>query len=533
MEELKPYALISVSDKTGLESLAPVLIRNGFRLLSTGGTANFLTSKGFSVVDVGDYTGQASILDGRVKSLHPKIHAGILFDRKNPRHCEEIQKQNIESISLVIVNLYPFEQAREGSLPMDKAIELIDIGGPTILRAAAKNWMNCTTITDVQDYQLIETELSTAGSVSSQTRLKLAKKVFKRVSDYDAMISSYMNQELEASANQEHSEKQNFPEQWQLNLKKASDLRYGENPNQHAALYYPEGLDHRFIVDSEKQIQGKPLSYNNLLDLFSAWNLIQEFSTETACAIVKHSNPCGCATTGSNKKLAEIYQEALAGDPRSAFGGIVACNKTIDEDSATLMSEIFLECIAAPEFTSGALKVFAKKKNLRLVRLSLDSLAKGSATDFQIRSTGPMFLVQETDEMEAFVTWKHATTKQATEEEIHDMQFAMKVASHVKSNGIVFAKNRQCISIAGGHTSRIDAVDFAIQRARADGKELEGAVMASDAFFPFPDCVELAAKAGIAAIVQPGGSIKDAASIEAANTAGLAMILTNRRHFRH
>ena len=520
MEKLKPLALISVYDKTGLGPFAKVLSAHGYRILSTGGTAKYLLEQGVPVEDVSEFTGSPSILDGRVKTLHPKIHGGILYDRSSPSHCSEAEHHNIESISLVVVNLYPFTQeAVEKNLPLDQAIEYCDIGGPTMLRAAAKNWQHCLAVTDPLDYDSLGQELQRDGKWSQGTRLKLAQKTFAKTCDYDAKISAYFSKCIN------EDEQNPVPNNLDLRLTKVQDLRYGENPHQKAAYY--QFTDQTPSIDPRELIQGKALSYNNLLDLNASLELISEFSEETAVAIIKHTNPCGCAV--GQGPLSEVYQQALEGDPVSAFGGIVAVNVELDGKTASLMSSLFLECIAAPSFSTEAIDVLSKKKNLRLLRYKPRAVRA-----LQFRSVQGGLLVQENDyEHLQSPDWQTVSETPASEQCQKDLHFAMKVACHVKSNGIVFAKDGKTISIGAGQMSRIDAMEFAASKANKLGKSLEGAVLASDAFFPFRDCVDLAAKLGVQSIIQPGGSIKDKESIDAANEAGIAMLFTGVRHFRH
>lgn len=520
METLKPLALISVYDKTGLDSFAKVLTAHGYRILSTGGTAKYLTEHQIPHLDVSEYTGSPSVLDGRVKTLHPKIHGGILFDRSSPAHCSEAEKHQIESISLVVVNFYPFvKEAIEKNLPLEDAIEFCDIGGPTMLRAAAKNWQHCLAVCDPADYGFITQELQQEGLWSRKTRIKLAQKAFAKTCDYDANISSYF------SKGASKGEPSSLPDNIELRLGKIQDLRYGENPHQKAAYY--EVSSGSTQLDPKQLIQGKALSYNNLLDLGASMGLISEFTNQTAIAIIKHTNPCGCAA--GDGKLADIYEQALAGDPISAFGGIIAVNAELDADTASRICQLFVECVLAPSFSKGALEILAKKKNLRLLKSEPQT-----ASSLQFRSIQGGFLVQEADyEHIQPKNWETVTKVEPSEECYQDLQFAMKVACHVKSNGIVFAKNSQTISIGAGQMSRIDAVEFAASKAEKLSKDLNGAVLASDAFFPFRDCVDLAARLGIKGIIQPGGSIKDKDSIVAANEAGIGMVFTGVRHFRH
>lgn len=511
---MKKSALISVTDKQGVEKFARQLEKSGFQILSTGGTAKHLRDHGINLIEVNEYTKSPEMLDGRVKTLHPKIHGAILYDRNNSKHIEEIKKHDIGSIDVVVVNLYEFEKnAVTGKLSKESAIEHIDIGGPCMLRASAKNWKHVLSVSSPKDYDWLAKKIA-EGSVTDEDRLNLAKKAFELTSRYDFMISTFLDD----------SSSEVLP------IKKISNLRYGENPHQNASIYsvFPakDGFSNIEII------QGKELSYNNYIDLDGACALVREFHSDSVLAIIKHTNPCGTAVGTSRDALDDLWVKALSGDPKSAFGGIVATNRPIDASTATKMSEIFLECIAAPSFTPEALEIFSKKKNLRLIKAGW-LVNKPESADF-LRSIQGALLIQDRDpEVSPVSTWKVVTEKTPSEQQMRDLSFAFKVASHVKSNTIVYAINGHTISVGAGQMSRIDAAEFAAEKAIKDGKSLKGAVLASDAFFPFRDCVDLAAKYGIAAIVQPGGSIKDAESIEAANEHNISMLMTGERHFRH
>ena len=511
---MKDYALLSVTDKTGIVEFAKNLEEIGYTIISTGGTAKALTTGGVNVVEVADYTESGEILNGRVKTLHPKVHGAILFDRKNADHVSEVEQLGIEKISIVVINLYKFkENAIQGSLTREKAIEHIDIGGPCMLRASAKNWQHVLSISDPSDYRWIVEKLR-QKTITKEDRLNLAGKAFTLTSKYDEMISIYMTDSPTKN----------------IELLKESNLRYGENPHQNANLY--SFSNQRYGFSDIKVLQGKELSYNNLVDLDAASGLLREFHAETAVTIVKHTNPCGTAIAQNGDSLKTVWEKALSGDPKSAFGGIVAINKEIDKEAAEALAAIFLECIIAPGYSPGALEVFSKKKNLRLILAPWVTLPPEKEDFF--RSIQGGLLIQDRDsEVCKTENWQCPTNLKPSDSQEKDLLFAFKVASHVKSNTIVYAKDGMTITVGAGQMSRIDAAEFAAQKAKAEDKSLERAVLASDAFFPFRDCVDLAAKLGISAIVQPGGSIRDKESIEACDSHGLTMVFTGERHFRH
>jgi phosphoribosylaminoimidazolecarboxamide formyltransferase/IMP cyclohydrolase len=511
---MKKYALLSVTDKTGILDLAKGLLDHGYSLLSTGGTSALLKSKGLSVLDVSEFTGFSEVLEGRVKTLHPKVHSGILFDRK--KHELEAKSLEIEAIDMVVVNLYDFaNEAKNKKLGLEEAIEFIDIGGPTMLRGAAKNWQYVLPVMEPSDYGRV-LEFAKQGDFPKGFRLELARKVFATTSRYDAMIAQYFKASEPGDS---------LP----VSLSLVSSLRYGENPKQKAALYKPSWAEQEGFCDIEI-LQGKELSYNNYLDLDAASAVIREFPKEMALTIIKHNNPCGTAIAGPGDSLADVYRKALSGDPRSAFGGILAANRDITEEAAREMSSLFLECILAPSFSAEAKEIFSQKKNLRLIAAKW--LLARSKPELTFKSIQGAVLVQDQD----FVNeegWKVATKRHPTPEESADLAFAWKVSAHVKSNAIVFAKNGLTLTVGAGQMSRIDSATFAGDKALAEGKALRGAVMASDAFFPFRDTVDLAAKYGISAIIQPGGSMRDQDSIDACNEAQIAMVFTGERHFKH
>ena len=557
-EKESKYALISVTDKSGVVEFAAGLARLGYSILSTGGSAALLREKGVPHMEVATYTQSPEILTGRVKTLHPKIHGGILFDRGNPDHVREAAAMGIQPIDIVVVNLYAFEKkALEQRLDLAKAIEFIDVGGPTMLRAAAKNWRFCLPVIDPADYAPLLLQLE-AGDVPHSCRVELAGKVFAATAKYDAMIAGYFSENAAAArktgpttskgtappAESDPAQPKSTGElagEMSLHLTEAASLRYGENPHQNAKFYRLTAINDQGNLHAEglaaaRVLQGKELSYNNILDCDGAIALVMDFSHASCVAIIKHTNACGVAI-GNGDTLKTIYQKALASDPKSAFGGIIATNETIDEATALAMSATFFECIAAPGFSDGALKVFAQKKNLRLLVVPmLDRLLgqKSQGLPFALRSVSGGILVQSRDTVIPLACEFQTVTKQAPPpERLDDLAFAMTIAKHVKSNAIVYARDHQVVSVGAGQMSRIDAAAFAAQKAHFEGRELKGAVMASDAFFPFRDTVDLAARWGISAIVQPGGSLRDKESINACNEHGIAMVFTGKRHFKH
>jgi len=511
---MKKYALISVTDKTGIVDLAKGLIQNGFTIISTGGTSRLLREHEVPITDIADFTGFSEILDGRVKTLHPKVHSGILFDRQ--KHALEAATLKTEPIDLVVVNLYDFaKEAKLKKLGLEEAIEFIDVGGPTMLRGAAKNWQYVLPVIDPLDYADV-LNFATTGYFPAEFRKKLARKVFATTSQYDAMIAHYFLASEPGG-------------QLPVSLTLSSPLRYGENPKQKAALYKTSWAHQDGFCEIEI-LQGKELSYNNYLDLDAAVGLIREFADEMALTIVKHNNPCGTAINSPGDTLVDVYRKALSGDPRSAFGGIVATNTEISEDVASEMSSLFLECIIAPSYSEDAKRIFSQKKNLRLI--SAPWLKTKPEPELTLKSIRGAVLVQDQDVVSE-VTWLIPTIEKPTSEQTRDLKFAWKVSAHVKSNAIVFAKNGVTLTVGAGQMSRIDSATFAAEKALAEDKPLRGSVMASDAFFPFRDTVDLAAKFGISAIIQPGGSMRDQESIDACNETKIAMAFTGERHFKH
>ncbi len=517
-------ALLSVSDKRGLLDFARQLVDLGVRLLSTGGTAKTLREAGLPVTDVSDYTGFPEMLDGRVKTLHPKVHGGILARRDLPEHMQTIAAHGIGPIDLVVVNLYPFAAtvAKEGCT-LEDAIENIDIGGPIMVCAAAKNHGSeaggVGIVTDPDDYTAIVTELKAAGSLSSKTRFALAVKAFTHTARYDGAISNYL------TALTEDGGKQAYPGRLQMAFDKVQDLRYGENPHQSAAFYREPGAPAGGIA-GYTQLQGKELSYNNIADADAAWECVKAFEGSTACVIVKHANPCGVAVATSPL---EAYKKAFSTDPTSAFGGIIAFNGTVDAAAAEAVSAQFLEVLIAPAYTPEALALLEAKKNVRVLTVPLGPVRQ---TDF--KRVGGGLLVQSADfapitEADLKVVTKRAPTAQ----ELGDLLFAWRVAKYVKSNAIVYCKDGMTIGVGAGQMSRVDSARIAKIKAENAGLAIPGCVVASDAFFPFRDGLDVLAQAGATAVIQPGGSMRDAEVIAAADEQGLAMVFTGFRHFRH
>lgn len=508
-------ALISVSDKTGVVEFARGLAALGWEIVSTGGTARFLSEAGVPVIYVTEVTGFPEILGGRVKTLHPHIHAGILALR-TPEHLNQLRELAITPIDLVAVNLYPFKQtvAREGVTP-EEAIENIDIGGPAMIRAAAKNHRHVVVVVNPARYGEVLDGLRRTGDVPQELRLALAREAFAHTAHYDAVIAGYLNGLLPAP--------ELFPEEAAFAYELAGVLRYGENPHQRAAFYRDVRV-RGACVGNAVQLHGKELSYNNILDLNAALELVREFA-EPAAVLIKHTNPCGAATATT---LADAYRRAFEGDPVSAFGGIVALNREVDEATAAAMADVFLEAVIAPGFSPEALEVLKQKKNLRLLATGpLDAAPAG----LQMRAVGGGLLVQEADRTVLGAEGLRVVTKrEPTPEELEELLFAFKVVKHVKSNAIVVSKGRQVLGVGAGQMNRVGAASIALAHA---GERARGAVLASDAFFPFADTVEEAARAGIAAIIQPGGSVRDEESIRAADAHNMAMVFTGIRHFRH
>ena len=529
-------ALLSVTDKTGLADFARKLSSMGIELISTGGTAKLLRDSGIAVKDISELTGFPEMLDGRVKTLHPKVHGGILHRREDPAHRAAIAEHGILPIDMVVVNLYAFERtAAKPGVALEELIENIDIGGPSMIRSAAKNFHDVAIVTSPADYDAIADELKrSGGTLSPETKSGLAKKAFAITAAYDSAIASTLERIGTNGALPLATEAETFPQTLRLSFHKGLDLRYGENPHQKAAMY-SDGSGAG--VANARQIQGKELSYNNIVDLQAAWDLAQEFA-EPVCAIIKHTNPCGTAT---GKTIAEAYKRALECDPVSAFGGVIGVNRPVDAAAAEEMHKLFLEVIAAPAFDDAAKAKFATKKNLRLVEVvdpwSPGRLVRGAdeasaaPRRWTFKNISGGLLVQDADLRPLQESDLKVVTKRApTAEEKRALLFAWKVCKHVKSNAIVYARDGQIVGVGAGQMSRVDAAKIGAMKAQLP---LKGTVAASDAFFPFPDGVEEIAKAGSTAIIQPGGSQRDPEVIDAADRLGLAMLFTGVRHFRH
>jgi phosphoribosylaminoimidazolecarboxamide formyltransferase/IMP cyclohydrolase len=515
-------AILSVTDKTGLIDFARQLSSFGIELISTGGTAKLLRDSGIAVKDISELTGFPEMLDGRVKTLHPKVHGGILHRRENPAHVAAVAEHGIQPIDMVVVNLYAFEKtAAKPGVAFEELIENIDIGGPSMIRSAAKNFHDVAVVTSPADYPAIAQELtSTGGALSLETKWRLAQKAFATTAAYDSAIASTLER-IPDTKNPPLESAEAFPQTLRLSFQKTLDLRYGENPHQKAAMY-SDGSGGG--VANARQLQGKELSYNNIVDLQAAWDLAQEFDPdETAvCAIIKHTNPAGTAT---GKTLAEAYKRALECDPVSAFGGVIGVNRAIDGEVAEEMHKLFLEVIAAPAFDDAAKARFATKKNLRLVEV------KAAPQNWILKNVSGGILLQDNDSRPLEdVDLKVVTQRAPTPEETRALLFAWKVCKHVKSNAIVYARDGQTVGVGAGQMSRVDSAKIGAMKAQLS---LKGTVAASDAFFPFPDGVEEIARAGATAIIQPGGSQRDPEVIAAADRLGLAMLFTGVRHFRH
>ena len=506
-----------MSDKTGIIDFARKLEELGYEVVSTGGTARTLTENGVSVTGISEVTGFPECLDGRVKTLHPAVHAGILAMRSNPEHMAQLQELGITPIDVVAINLYPFKQTilKEG-VTLEEAIENIDIGGPTMIRAAAKNWQDVAVIVDPSDYDAVIEGLKN-GDLSRETKFRLAAKVFEHTAAYDALISSYLRKQMGGDP---------FPEELTLTFEKVQQMRYGENPHQKGAFYREIGAAANTLA-AAKQLHGKELSYNNVNDANGALEILKEFGTEKPCAVaVKHTNPCG---VGVGDTLLEAYLNAYNSDPVSIYGGIVALNRKVDLVTAEELAKIFLEIIIAPGFDEDAFERLAKKKNIRLMELPACAEPNQPGT-LDMKKVAGGLLVQELDTQLLGDEMKVVTKRAPTDAEMKELLFAWKVVKQTKSNAIVLAKDQATVGVGPGQTNRVTALDLAIRYA---GDKANGSVMASDAFFPFSDCVELAAKHGITAIIQPGGSIRDEDSIKAADEAGIAMVFTGVRHFKH
>ena len=527
-------ALISVSDKTGIVELAHALVKLNIEILSTGGTAKLFRDSNIPVIEVGDYTGFPEMLDGRVKTLHPKVHGGLLGRRDLPDHVSTMQAHDIPNIDMLVVNLYPFEATvAKPNCTLEDAIENIDIGGPAMVRSAAKNWQHVAVLTDASQYEAFLTELRSSlpskpmGAASRASLFELSVAAFNRISNYDAAISEYLS-----SFNDDGS-RNAFPAQVNSRFVKLQDLRYGENPHQEAAFYRDLHPAPGSLVTAQ-QLQGKELSYNNIADADAAWETVKSFNS-TACVIVKHANPCGVAL---GEDALSAYSKAFQTDPSSAFGGIIAFNVTVDKAAAEAVSKQFVEVLIAPDFTADALAIFAAKANVRVLKIALPT---GGDTPFEqgrnaqdIKRVGSGILIQTADNHEiAESDLKIISTKQPTPAQMSDMLFAWNVAKYVKSNAIVFCGNGMTLGVGAGQMSRIDSTKIAIIKAQNAGLNLQNSVVASDAFFPFRDGIDALAAAGAICVIHPGGSMRDEEVIAAANEHGLVMVTTGVRHFRH
>jgi phosphoribosylaminoimidazolecarboxamide formyltransferase/IMP cyclohydrolase len=538
--EMKKRALVSVSDKAGVVDFCKGLVECGFEIISTGGTAKVLKEAGIKVIGISEITGFPECLDGRVKTLHPNVHAGLLAMRDNPEHMAQLDALHINTIDVVCVNLYPFKATLERGADFAECIENIDIGGPTMIRAAAKNYQDVAVIVDPKDYEKVITELKNGG-VTLETKRYLQYKVFAHTAVYDSLISNYLASQLGIT----------FPDEVTFAYEKAQDMRYGENPQQ-KAVFYREQTTRKGSLAAAKQLWGKELSYNNINDANGALELLKEFGTTPAVVACKHANPCG---VGTGESIYEAYMRAYNSDPVSVFGGILAINGEVDGATATEINKIFIEIVMAPSYSKEALEILEGKKNIRLLQID-DISARRDSSAFDMKKVYGGLLVQQYDESliqgeDMSLFEKKATVEESvlptgktktvygtgvvtdrvpTKDEVEAMLFAWRVVKHTKSNAIVIGKQGRTTGIGMGQTNRIWAAQQAIEHA---GKEAKGSVMASDAFFPFPDCVEECVKAGITAIIQPGGSIRDKESVDACNAAGIAMVFVGDRHFKH
>ncbi|SFM73773.1 bifunctional phosphoribosylaminoimidazolecarboxamide formyltransferase/IMP cyclohydrolase [Variovorax sp. OV329] len=528
-------ALLSVSDKTGILEFAQSLHGLGVKLLSTGGTAKLLADAGLPVTEVADHTGFPEMLDGRVKTLHPKIHGGLLARRDLPAHVAAIQEHGIDTIDLLVVNLYPFEATvAKAGCTLEDAIENIDIGGPAMVRSAAKNWKDVGVLTDAAQYPVALAELKASGKLSDKTRFAFSVAAFNRIADYDGAISDYLSAiDFEASEGQAAPKRALFPAQSNGRFVKLQDLRYGENPHQQAAFYrdlYPAPGS----LVTAKQLQGKELSYNNIADADAAWECVKNFEVP-ACVIVKHANPCGVAV-GADAH--ESYAKAFKTDPTSAFGGIIAFNRPVDLAAAQAVSKQFVEVLMAPAYTPEALEVFKAKVNVRILQIELppggDTDWKNGRNAMDVKRVGSGLLIQTADNHQlALADLKVVTTKQPTAQQLEDLLFAWKVAQYVKSNAIVFCAGGMTLGVGAGQMSRLDSARIASIKAEHAGLSLAGSAVASDAFFPFRDGLDVVIDHGATCVIQPGGSMRDQEVIDAANERGVAMVFSGVRHFRH
>ena len=516
-------ALLSVSDKQGILDFAKGLKKHNVEILSTGGTAKLLSDNGVAVTEVSDYTGFPEMLDGRVKTLHPKIHGGILGRRDDPSHVQAMSEANMPPIDMVVVNLYPFAATiARPNFTLNDAIENIDIGGPTMVRAAAKNYAHVAVVTDPTDYKSLLSELDmTGGLIGGDTCFALAQKAFSHTAEYDSTISNYL------TSIDSRGRREGFPKKLNLNFTQAQELRYGENPHQ-SAVFYTTAAEREASIASARQLQGKELSYNNIADADAALECIKQFSERPACVIVKHANPCGVAY---GESLLEAYQRAYKTDPESAFGGIIAFNRELDAATTkAIVEQQFVEVIIAPRVSAAAVEVAAAKKNVRLLACGAWPDEPAPRLDFKKVNGG--LLVQEAD-LALYDELNVVSKRAPTDAEMSDLLFAWRIAKFVKSNAIVYAKDKMTIGVGAGQMSRINSARIAGIKAEHAGLAVAGSVMASDAFFPFRDGIDQAAAAGVKAVIQPGGSMRDEDVIAAADEHGMAMVFTGMRHFRH
>ena len=524
-------ALLSVSDKTGIVDFARALHALGIKLISTGGTAKLLAEAQLPVTEVAEVTAFPEMLDGRVKTLHPKVHGGLLARREVPEHMAALQAHGIDTIDLLVVNLYPFEAtvARAGCT-LEDAIENIDIGGPAMVRSAAKNWRDVGVLTDASQYPAVLAELQAGGKLSDKLRFALSVAAFNRISQYDGAISDYLSSiDFEASASQPTPVRQAFPAQTNSQFVKLQDLRYGENPHQQAAFYRDLQPAPGSLVTAQ-QLQGKELSYNNIADADAAWECVKSFEVP-ACVIVKHANPCGVAV---GQDALQAYSKAFQTDPTSAFGGIIAFNRPVDAAAAQAVSKQFVEVLMAPDFTPEALDIFKSKVNVRILKIALPTDMAASRNALDIKRVGSGLLIQTADNHElTLADLKVVTHKQPTPEQLQDLLFAWKVAQYVKSNAIVFCKDGMTMGVGAGQMSRLDSARIASIKAQHANLSLQGTAVASDAFFPFRDGLDVVVDAGASCVIQPGGSMRDQEVIDAANERGVVMVYSGVRHFRH
>ncbi|MBR7782389.1 bifunctional phosphoribosylaminoimidazolecarboxamide formyltransferase/IMP cyclohydrolase [Undibacterium luofuense] len=517
-------ALISVSDKTGVLEFARELSALGVKLLSTGGTAKLLADNGLPVTEVADYTGFPEMLDGRVKTLHPKVHGGILARRDLPEHVAALEQHQIPTIDMVVVNLYPFQQTvAKAECSLEDAIENIDIGGPTMLRSSAKNHKDVTVIVDPADYSRVLTEMKANGNkVSYETNFTLAKKVFAHTAQYDGAITNYLTS---LGEDKQHTTRSAYPQTLNLHFDKVQDMRYGENPHQSAA-FYRDLAPAAGALASYTQLQGKELSYNNIADADAAWECVKSFA-DKACVIIKHANPCGVATGAS---ALDAYSKAFQTDPTSAFGGIIAFNCELDAQAAEAVAKQFVEVLIAPSFTAEAKAIFAAKQNVRLLEIPLGN----GINAYDVKRVGGGLLVQSSDSKNVMPEeLRVVSSLQPTPQQMADMMFAWRVAKFVKSNAIVFCGNGMTLGVGAGQMSRIDSARIASIKAQNAGLTLSGSAVASDAFFPFRDGLDVVVDAGATCVIHPGGSMRDQEVIDAANERGVVMVFTGTRHFRH